>query len=279
LPKNTDTTLALFSDIHSGSPLGLMRPKQWQLKNLNVTPSPLQRLIWQQYDEAAAEIGALRKGKRLISIFNGDASEGTDHHKNKQYITAYSKEEAAIAQDAIDHGLTTMRHKKDDLFYMVSGTDSHVGEVEEMIAEDLPVKPYSEARNCWPFLPLKVNGVLLFIAHHGPTPGKGANVGNSLRNELRNIYIKRKIGGKEIPRFVIFGHYHSKTHVQYEYDGDVIDGFILPSFQAKTDYVYTIDPFSLTNIGMLSMNITAAGESSWRWHTMEVEYQDRIEIV
>ena len=282
--KITDTVCAFFSDIHGGSPVGLMRPIQWQLQGVTVAPNKLQRLIYRQYDDATKKVGRARRGKRLVTVFVGDATEGI-HHKTRQIVTAYTKEHEDIALDAIDHGLTNMKFgKKDDRFYMIAGTESHVGESEERIAEDLQPVPYMPApedrvtRWCWPMLPLEVNGVLGLIAHHGPGPGSGANEGNPLRNRLRNIFFTRIGHGMKPPRYVVFGHRHKKQHVQYEYDGHKVDGFILPSFQAKTDYVYSLDPFSIQNIGMLQVHISASGEFEWDWLTMKLdEHQDRVE--
>ena len=281
----TPTTLALFSDIHGGSPVGLMRPIQWQLQTVNVTVNPLQRLIWKQFDEATAEVGKIRKRRRLVAVFDGDATEG-NHHGSKQTITQYTKEHEAIAIDAIDHGLKNMKFGKNDHFYMVAGTASHVEESEERIAADLKPVPFMPApedrvtRWCWPILPLEVNGVFGLIVHHGPGPGKGALEGNPLRNAVRNMIVGRKMRGKRLPRFVVFAHRHAKQHIVYEHEDIVVDAFILPSFQGKTDWLYSVDPFAINNIGMLSIDIDVDGSFGWRWLAMELtDYQERIESI
>jgi len=240
--KYIDTTLAFFSDIHGGSPVGIMRPMEWQLQSVTVTPNSLQKLIWAQYEDACMNIGIARKNKRLVSVFVGDATEGL-HHQNKQIISQNVKDHESIAQDAIDIGLRLMKFEKesDDRFYMVAGTVSHVGESEEQIAEDLSPVPFMPAPNgkvtrwCWPALSIKINGVYGLIAHHGPDPGKGANEGNALRNMVRDVVVGRVLRGLEPPRFVIYGHKHTKQHIQFEHSNYVCDGFILPSFQGKTD--------------------------------------------
>lgn len=281
-----NTTLALFSDIHGGSPVGLMRPMQWQLQTVNVSPNALQRLIHAQYEDAATKIGQARKGKRLIAAFVGDAVEGL-HHKSKQVISQYVKDHENIAEDAISHGLELMQFgKSDDRFYMIAGTESHVDESEERIAENLQPVPFMPApeervtRWCWPVLPLEINGVYGLIAHYGPGPGRGANEGNSLRNMVRDVVVGRVLKGLKPPRFVVYGHRHTKQHVQFEHGSYLCDGFILPSFQGKTDYVYSINPFAINDIGMLQINISVAGEFSWDWLCMSLtEHQERVEAL
>ena len=265
-----------------------MRPIQWQLQSVDVTPNQLQKVIYKQYAEATELIGEHRKNKRLIPVFVGDATEGI-HHGSMQHVTARTSEHEMIAADAIDNGLQLMGFgEKHDRFYMVAGTESHVGESEERIAKDIEgIIPYQKApiedkvtRWCWPLLPIKVNGVLGLVAHHGPGGGNGANEGNPLRNRLKNIVFSRLARGKEIPRFIVFGHRHTKQHVQFELEDILVDGFILPSFQGKTDWFYSIDAMAFTNIGMLQMDINTNGELSWEWLTMEItDHQEKVEIV
>ena len=280
-----DTVLALFSDIHAGSPVGLMRPMEWQLQSVNVTPNALQRLIYGQFEDAAAKVGEARKKRRLITAFVGDAVEGL-HHKSKQVISQHVKDHEDIAEDAIDNGLRLMQYGKDgDRFYMVAGTDSHVDESEERIAESLEPIPFMPAREkvtrwCWPVLPLEINGVYGLIAHYGPGPGRGANEGNGLRNMARDVIVGRVMRGLKPPRFIVYGHRHTKQHVQFEHSSHLCDAFILPSFQGKTDYVYSINPFAINDIGMLQINISAAGEFSWDWLCMGLtEHQERVEAL
>ena len=261
-----------------------MRPIQWQLQSVNVSVNPLQKIIYKQFAESCEIIGKQRK-KKLVTVFVGDAIEGI-HHGSKQFITARVQEHEKIAEDAIDNGLRMMKHGKDDKFYMVSGTESHVGESEERIASDVGPVAYMPApedkvtRWCWPMLPVSINGVFGLIAHHGPGPGSGANEGNPLRNKVRNIVVSRALRGKKAPRFIVFGHKHAKQHIQYEYEDLVVDAFILPSFQGKTDWFYSVDPFAFNNIGMLKIDISAGGDLSWQWLALELsEHQEKVEIV
>jgi hypothetical protein len=89
--------------------------------------------------------------------------------------------------------------------------------------------------------------------------------------------------GKEIPRFIVFGHRHAKQHIQWEFEDILVDAFILPSFQAKTDWFYSVDPFAYNNIGMLMIDIPADGVGrnlSWDWSAVEVsEHQEKVETL
>ncbi len=88
----------------------------------------------------------------------------------------------------------------------------------------------------------------------------------------------RKMRDKRVPQFIIYGHKHARQHVLYEFEDIRCHGFILPSFQGKSNWFYGVDPFAINNVGMLVIDIDADGRFSWEWLTMELtEHQEKVE--
>ena len=282
-----DTVAVFISDLHCGSPMGLMPPKQWQLRGANVSPNKLQRLTWRVFAKHTTGIGAIRDGKRLIVVLNGDMVEG-DHHQNKQIVTTYNHEQEAIAIETLDRGLSNMGFDADsgDLLYMVRGTNSHVGESEERIARDLGAAPYipdsneetGDGKYCHPALKLNVSGVRVWATHKIANAGRGANRGNALRNRLRDNYFDALREGIVPPDYLVSAHFHQRLHSPYAYGDYRADGFILPPYKGKDDYTFGISPFGLGDLGLLYIIIGADGGHKWAWLREEVEQIKEIKL-
>lgn len=252
-PEARRTLVAVLSDTHCGSPVGLMKPQQFQGKNGNISPTRIQRKIWYEFERYAARVKELRQGCRLIVVHNGDATEGT-HHQTHQVSTNIPDEMERMHLDAMEYFLNEVGHTPeagDKLFY-VEGTEAHVRkamQAENRIAKDLgavpPVKPTVGSNDgwfVWPELPLLVNGVYFHIAHHPPV-GKGRKFQtepNALRSHLVDLYIKSIEFKRPLPRYWLRSHKHSYVEASHRGRHGRIDGFILPAWQAKTEFVYRI---------------------------------------
>jgi len=256
-------TYLIASDLHCGSPVGLLPPRQWQLRSANVVQSKVQRAIWTHW---ANLYKSVQDHKILTLIFNGDLVEGV-HHASKQLTTLYMQEQEQIATDAVDRALQFAKwSSKTDKLYFVDGTAVHADESEERIASDFPSVEFCENRKTHPALMLNTPQGGLWVSHKGPGVGEGFNEGNSLRNKIKHIYVTCLKSGRKPPRFVIYSHRHVKCHVTVEMGDSVIDAWILPSFCAKSEFAYTVDPFGKTEIGGLVIDMDDNG-FKWRWET------------
>jgi len=274
-----DTVIPVWSDTHNGSPSALFPLKQMQLRYTNCDPTPLQRLIHGQFDEMLDRIVQLRVGKRVVRIFNGDAVEGV-HHNNQQIMSLMMNDHKLIHTELMDYAARRIGETDGDLLYYVAGTDSHAGEAEESLAKYLGAVPYSESRWCHPVLKLNINGKRFWFAHQGANPGKDGTgtKGNGLRNKLKQIYNDCIERGEPHPDTVIFSHFHHKWHEQIDTRRGTIDGFVLPSWQMKTDWAMRYFPFEVENIGGLIMTVSAEGVIRWEWSCMEFESTKEIMI-
>lgn len=287
---NKRTVIAISADKHSGSSLGLMMPKTFPLHDGgSYTPSPLQKQIWQQYDECLDFIKEQRKKSRLIWIENGDPCEGI-HHCTTQIISGRVDEHEEIANDILDYTFQKVGMGKGDIAYMMAGTEEHGGsgsQSENRIAEnfDYFVPQFSEEsdkpnRCTWDRLLLKVNGVLLDVAHHGGVVGRRAwTTENGMRNLIKSFYLQSLEDCTELPRYWVRSHKH-----EYVYSGiytgkhGSIEGFVTPSFQFKTGFAYKIAGHRLSDIGMLIIVIEESGDC-WHKCIMASFKQDKVQVI
>lgn len=262
---NKDTLVTCLSDMHSGSSTALfphfkkLQNGFWQFKNTRYVPSGRQCDIFTHFEKSADSVAGLRKGKRLLIVHDGDAIDGV-HHNTNQLATYNPDEQVEVHTWLMQYFMkrTKYDHSKGDLLYYISGTETHTRDYEDAIAEELNAEKPSSAK-LWDFLPLEVNGRLLWILHHGAGAGKSYLEGDALRNWLKRIYwqcVKDKI---RPPDVVITGHVHVPTYSTYVQDYHTIHGIILPSWQAKTRYAYMVAPVDVNKIGLHTLEIKADG--------------------
>lgn len=262
-----DTVIAVYNDIHAGSPVAPFPMRQWQFSDSNYSPSILQKILYSQLRDASEEIGRRRKGKRLIVVKLGDMVEGL-HHGSKQVSTTRRAEHEAISLELMDRIDEWTGFTDGDLEYFVAGTESHVEESEERIARDRDAQAYipsdvaggRDGVYVFPALSIMINGIDCFFAHHGPATGEGANKGNGLRNRVKNLYYEYLENGKSLPRLVIFADKHRKHYERFWRNGKTIDAIISPAWQVKTEFVYKIRPEALSNVGCTCLEIKANGD-------------------
>lgn len=269
--KTTDTLLVSLSDMHSGSSRALFpnRTIQFVDSQTNHTPTDPQRKIYQHWKSCLEQIKAMRKGKRLVIVHNGDATENL-HHNVTQVVSASIKDHADIHLELMYELIKTagFSKKSGDVLYYVEGTESHTLTVENYIGKELGAEvAYSigegdEKKEYYAFPELKfdINGRHLWYTHHGGSAGDGANEGDAYRNWLKRIYwncIKREM---RKPDLICSAHVHKPTYTNYVQDYHVIHGIILPSWQLKTRYAYRAAPFQRNEIGLSMTEITSGGD-------------------
>lgn len=278
------TVLALPADTHGGSPVALMPPGQWQFTNggywyPNFTQIKLNE-IWQRSWERVAEA---RKDARLIVIHDGDAVEGM-HHDSTQIMTPRIDEQERIHTACMDNALQAAgfdSSKGDELYYVQGTSPTHSGPgggSEERIARDLKATPkippqpaaddddedtkaHKDGCFLWERLLLDINGRLFDIAHHGANLGSRAwTRDNPFRSILKNVYFNCLESGTRCPDYWIRAHKHTAYFDVYPGgNGHMLHGFITPSMQTKTEFVYKIAPDAVASVGMIWFTILEDG--------------------
>lgn len=263
--KTQDTLLAVLSDMHSGSSTALFLNRFFQDEYQNHTPTDRQKEIYKVFERCMQYVGEKRKGKRLITVHNGDAVEGL-HHNSIQMCILNKASQAEIHTELMDQFLRKAKFNKkegDRLFY-VRGTETHVEDIEVEIAKDLGAEKAQDGNYVFDHLELEINGRLIWLVHHGKKRGSGANEGNALRNWMRDIFFDCKKVGKRPPDMIVSGHTHTPSYNNYVIrDGSsfhTVHGVICPSWQAKTRFAYKVAPVEVNEVGAVFIEISASGD-------------------
>ena len=288
------TILALPSDTHAGSTLGLIPPKQYQLQEGGFyDPTPGQKLVWQQWEHNWKLIKEARKKANLVVVHCGDLVEGI-HHETTQIVSNRVDTQENIAAISLDKAFR-IAMMDGDKYYQISGTESHAGNgssSEERVAKDLDhVVPVWEqtffdeegekknGRYTWDRLYREINGVVFDISHHGGSVGQRAwTEENGLYNKIKSIYWTCVDNHKPIPRYWIRGHNHKYVRAEYRGRNGIITGIMLPGYQIKTGFVYKKMNFDPTpaDVGMVWIEIDENGNSMDFIDQIEVE-QEKLE--
>jgi len=281
--------LAFPSDSHSGSSLGLMPPKQFALKDGGFyDPTPIQKLIWKQWEYGWNLIAEERKKSDLIVVHCGDLVEGI-HHESTQIVSPRVDDHETISSICMDKAFRIVKMGANDKYYQISGTEEHAGNgssSEERVAKDLDhvvpqwtQKVFDEegehinGRFTWNRLYREINGVVFDVSHHGGSVGQRAwTTENSLYNKIKSIYWSCLENNLPLPRYWIRGHNHQYIRAEYGGRRGIITGIMLPGFQARTGYCYkkiNYDP-KQADIGVVWIVVEKDGKSN--------DYVDKIEV-
>lgn len=261
-----DTLLALPSDMHSGGSTALfphyrdLQDGFWQFKHTRYVPSGKQCDLADHWDYCADQLAIARVGKRLIIVGMGDMTDGK-HHDTLQLATHNPDEQMEVNIWLMQRFMKRVGfdHSRGDKFYVLSGTETHTKDKEDLIAKELQAENNPEGTEIFDFLPLDINGKLFWFLHQGAGPGKGANIGNALVGWMRNKYFELLEAGERIPDAVVSGHYHVPVYTTFTRNYRTMHGVILPSWQFKTRFGYKVAAAERENIGLTTIDVSSAG--------------------
>jgi len=201
--------IAVLSDLHAGSKLGLLAPGT-ELEDPSggtyvLRLSKAQQWLWQNYEDAIVQTLDLAGDDPVILIHNGDVCQGAFRDIN---ITNSLTDQARIAIANLSPWFELGNILR---AYIVCGTEAHdFGEAstERLIAETLRIK-YGADVLYKPHILLSVDGASIDVAHHGPHPGSRAWLrGNIARLYLRDRIIEDLARGHKVPDLFVRSHRH-----------------------------------------------------------------------
>ena len=244
----TLTLIANISDMQTGSTKALFPNENWHGIHQMHDPTEEQAKIYKHWIYCA-DILKQRGNRKLIIINSGDAIDG-DHHGSHELITRIIHERVTIHENLMLEFMerANFSFQNGDKLIYIQGTEVHTGEEEIKIAADLGAEISSHVE-------IKIDGNLLWFVHKGPRAGKGANKGNSLRNNLRDIYWECLDYGEPIPDLISYAHVHVPDYETFEGRRKTIHGYINPSWQTKTRFINGVAPVERTRIGMTTFQI------------------------
>jgi hypothetical protein len=238
--------LALVSDLHTNSTLGLCSPEATLPEGQSVSLTKAQTWLWQGWQDWLGRVkDAWRPGDKLYGVAVGD---GPDLNKKTTQLHTH---DPGGAITLFVETIRPLRELCEDGFWIVRGTENHVGDagnLEEVAAMLLQTTHYpadSKLASAW-LLRLALNGVRVDLAHHGPAgrlPWTGPNGLGRVAYEIIDEYVR---AGEALPHLAVQAHNHKfyDTH-----DNFPIRVLGLPCWQLQTSYGYRVSPRRATDIG------------------------------
>lgn len=243
-------TLAVVSDLHCGSTVGLCGPEEitWD-DGGHYAPGPEQGWLWKNWVAFWQQVKEIKGRDHLGILCNGDLVDG-DHHGTIQIISRDQQVQLHILKECFAPVLAL----KPTLAAVVRGTEAHVGKgaaVEEGFARWLKEKGVAVPKSStgmyshWHFHG-EILGSTIDAAHHGRMGQRPWTKSGVVGNLAAQIVMEAANEGRTPPTLAFRSHYH--THF------DTHDAFVTrliqtPAFQLHTAYAHKVVPEVLSDIG------------------------------
>lgn len=262
----TKHIIAVVSDTHIGSTVGLCPP----LVNLDdggtYNASPGQMWLWRSWKDYAAKVQALADGAEITTIFNGDLVEADSKKRSHQVITRNKADLTRLATDTIAPLVDISTRA-----FFIRGTEAHVGksaQYEEEIAADcaIAVKCTETVTSWWQFYG-ELGGVCFDISHHGKIGSLPWNRGNPLGTLAVRTMLA--YAGRRVPDVVMRSHNHKYASTHDNYPVMVVSTL---AWQLKTEYTHRLGIPEPADIGGLVF-VCDKGEYTWQ----KIQYTPKAE--
>lgn len=245
-----NATLAVVSDLHCGSTIGLCGPEPVAFDDGgSYTPSPQQGWLWEHWCAFWERVGRER-GKWLGVLINGDAVDG-DHHGTWQLVSR----DPAVQLWILRRVCEPIVALKPDAIIIVRGTEAHVGKSggsEEAFARSLKAQrcrvvrdPTTDMYSHWHFVG-DVCGHLIDATHHGRIGQRPWTEQNAVLNLAAQVFYEHARNGVPAPTLAIRSHFHRWGDSYQAHPVRVIQ---TPAWQLATSYAHRVVPESLADIG------------------------------
>jgi len=231
--------LAVVSDLHCGSQLGLCPPVAHLDGGGTYRASRAQRkvhAVWLDYWRKW--LPEVTHGEPFAVEVNGDCLDGR-HHGSTDQISQNLTDQAAIAYEL----LAPVRDLCEGRLYMVRGTEAHVGpsgEEEEALARRLGAIPDADGNAARQELWIQVGTGLVHLMHHIGTAGSTHYESTAVMRELAEEYTEAGRHRRRPPDVVIRSHRHRAIQIIIPTDTGLGISMTTPGWQLKTPFVYRV---------------------------------------
>lgn len=246
--------LAVFGDTHFGSSVALAPAEFVTADGQQVRASKFQQdllTMWNAYWDFVDEV---RGRSPYVVIHGGDLVDNV-HHGSTQHVDANLSIQQRIAELMLGP-----RVRKAQAYYQIAGTAAHVGQgssLEETVARNLGAVPDANGRCARQHLYLRYGQERISFAHHIGTTTSAAYKSSPLMRLMAASYAACGEHGTKPPTLWIRGHCHDYTEVKRP-KGKVVT---CPSWQGKSDWMWSKDTASATPFGGLVIKEGTGGEA------------------
>jgi len=232
--------LVVISDLHCGCRLGLCPDTPVPLDDGGVYKSSrLQRKVWSIWKEFWGEwVPVACHNEPFAVLVNGDSLDGV-HHGSTTQISQNLSDQASVAMMV----LKPVVELCDGRFYMVRGTEAHVGKSgaeEERLAQALGALPDEDGRRAPYEQWIEVGKGLVHALHHIGTSGSTHYESTAVLKELAESYTEAGRWHNRPPDVVVRSHRHRHIEVRVPTDLSYGVSFTTAGWQLRTPYSFRI---------------------------------------
>lgn len=237
------SVLAVVSDLHVGSTLGLLAPGSMGEDGMPLELSPGQRWMWGCWKAFWSEIWTLKTkyGRRLVVVVNGDLCDGDGNAVVQRWTR-----DLRVQVDAATLLLGPIAQMADVVF-TTRGTpfhNRHGGQADAAVAERIGSREVDGQPAAYRLL-VELEGVLLDVAHHVSLSTRPWTTGGNV-NRLAAMIRDQAADGVVVPDLVVRSHAHACADSGTARKPRVI---VTPAWQLITEFVGRINSVAMADVG------------------------------
>lgn len=199
--RKTLDLLAVVSDLHCGSEVGLA-PPETKLRSGNVIgfgENKHQQWLWDRFEEGGDKLLKIAGTDPFVLLVNGDATEGCHHHNNDELVAATIEIHTEMAAQCLRRLAQKAARR-----IVVRGTQCHTREMEDVLADKIGADPRSAPDK---FL-FEMRGCLVDAAHHVGVTSRAYLEASALSINMGNARLNYLRAGQRVPRVFLRAHRH-----------------------------------------------------------------------
>jgi len=232
--------LAINSDMHVNSAVGLLPPNARLDSGQEVVPSKSQEWMWKKwltYWREVEKAKAALKADEVVAVFNGDLVDKL-RTKNGAQLIEHENENVMInfAVDTVEPARAVA-----DEILVNRGTEAHTGGsgyLEECIAGKINAhKDPLTGLFSYYVLRVQIEGVRFLIAHHPMTNGRVKWTLGSAANRAAASVALDYYNEEQKPDVAIFGHVH---HSEDSFDNQPVRAIYTPPWCLANSYTHRL---------------------------------------
>lgn len=206
--------LAVVSDIHCGSDVGLA-PPETKTEAGNVVgfgDNLCQAWLWDNWCAGIAEAKRYIGKSECALLVNGDATEGVHHRNEESLIAASIETHTKMAAKCLSPLLKICKKS-----FVVAGTECHTRNMENVLADRIGAEK-RKALDKWHFA---IHGCEIDAAHHTGTTSRAYLEATAMSVNMGNARVNYIRAGHPVPKVFLRAHRHCGG---YYSDGDGLYG-------------------------------------------------------